>query len=211
VISSHSRRRLQPPVPARFWNTAKGKGLVLFCQVGRDGPHRSRTRPPRRLAEEPRPVFAAWTPAQAEGRGTKGRGARGEQRGATRHSHPPLATRQVALCRRSCRGRATWRSGLRRGQLRRRQLSAGQVLVVGPGGGEKLAASRVDIAAFLKAAATCWPIGLDRVRGQRLSAFQGDDEEGEHIAAFFDPPRRDFLCWAGVGPAGTSTTATRER
>ena len=67
------------------------------------------------------------------------------------------------------------------------KLSPDQVLVVGPGGGRKLAASAPAIADWLKAGGNVLAIGLDEQEANAFLPFKVRMKKAEHIAAYFDP------------------------
>src|SRR5450756_1362664 len=77
-------------------------------------------------------------------------------------------------------------------------LSSNQVLVVGPGGGWKLAGAAAAIADWLKAGGNLVAIGLDQDDANALLPFQVAMKQAEHIAAFFEPFGMNSLL-AGVG------------
>ena len=79
-------------------------------------------------------------------------------------------------------------------------LSADQVLVVGPGGGKTLAASAPAIAGWLKSGGNLLAIGLDEEDANAFLPFKIETRNAEHIAACFDPFEARSLL-AGVGPA----------
>ena len=79
-------------------------------------------------------------------------------------------------------------------------LSAGQVLVVGYGGGRDLAGSAAAIADFLKAGGNLLALGLDEADANAFLPFKVSIKKQEHIASFFEAFGNDSLL-AGVGPA----------
>jgi beta-galactosidase/beta-glucuronidase len=74
------------------------------------------------------------------------------------------------------------------------------VLIVGPGGGRKLAAHAADIADWLKAGGHLLAIGIDQQGAAALLPFKVSIQNKEHIGAFFEPFNTASLL-AGVGPA----------
>jgi len=88
-------------------------------------------------------------------------------------------------------------------------LSPDQVLVVGPGGGRKLAAAAPAIAVWLKAGGNVLAIGLDEQDANAFLPFTVRTKKAEHIAAFFDPFGARSL-FAGVGPADVHNRDPRE-
>ncbi len=88
-------------------------------------------------------------------------------------------------------------------------LSLDQVLVVGPGGGRKLAARATAIARWLKAGGHVLAIGLDEQEANAFLPFKIRMQKAEHIATFFDPFDERSLI-AGVGPADVHNRDPRE-
>src|ERR1017187_8714960 len=62
------------------------------------------------------------------------------------------------------------------------KLSAGQVLVVGPGGGKKLAAQRTDVAVWVKAGGKVLALGLDDAEANSFKPMHVSTVRREHIA-----------------------------
>jgi hypothetical protein len=79
-------------------------------------------------------------------------------------------------------------------------LAADTVLIVGPGGGRKLAAHSADIATWLKSGGHLLAIGIDQQDADALLPFKVGIRNEEHIGAFFEPFNTASLL-AGVGPA----------
>jgi beta-galactosidase len=79
-------------------------------------------------------------------------------------------------------------------------LSSNNILVVGSGGGKKLAGDAPVIASFLKAGGNLLAVGLDEAEANAFLPFSVRMKNAEHIAAFFDPFGEDSLL-AGVSPA----------
>jgi hypothetical protein len=82
----------------------------------------------------------------------------------------------------------------------RESLSPGQVLIVGPGGGQKLAAAAPAIGAWLKAGGRLLAIGLEENDAGAFLPLKVTMKKAEHIAAYFDPFGADSPL-AGIGPA----------
>ncbi|MCU0913282.1 MAG: hypothetical protein MUC88_01815 [Planctomycetes bacterium] len=78
-------------------------------------------------------------------------------------------------------------------------LSRDQVLVVGPGGGPKLADRAAEIAAWITAGGNVLALGLDEADTKTWLPFPVTMKKAEHIAAYFAPGTDGLL--AGVGPA----------
>ena len=79
-------------------------------------------------------------------------------------------------------------------------LTPEQVLIVGPGGGQKLAAHAAAVSAWLKAGGNLLAIGVDEAEANAFLPFKVAMKKAEHIAAYFEPPGMGSLL-AGVGPA----------
>jgi hypothetical protein len=89
------------------------------------------------------------------------------------------------------------------------ELSTDQVLVVGPGGGQKLRGSPASIANWLKGGGNLLAIGLDQPSADALLPFEVRMQTAEHISAYFAPPGMHSLL-AGVGPADVHNRDPRE-
>jgi hypothetical protein len=89
------------------------------------------------------------------------------------------------------------------------KLSPAQVLVVGSGGGQKLAAHAPAIADYLQAGGHVLTIGLDEPDATAFLPVPVCMKEAEHIAACFDPAGASSLL-AGVGPADVHNRDPRE-
>ncbi|HEV8606235.1 MAG TPA: glycoside hydrolase family 2 TIM barrel-domain containing protein [Tepidisphaeraceae bacterium] len=79
-------------------------------------------------------------------------------------------------------------------------LAPDQVLIVGPGGRQKLAGNAAAIAQWLKAGGNLLAIGLDEQDANAFLPFKVTMKKAEHIAAHFAPFDQSSLL-AGVGPA----------
>ncbi len=96
------------------------------------------------------------------------------------------------------------------------KMTADQVLLVGPGGGQKLARDAVAIADWLKKGGNMLALGLNE---QEVNAFLRMESQGlplkvrmkekEHIAAYFEPFGFNSLL-AGVGPADVHSREPRK-
>jgi len=91
-------------------------------------------------------------------------------------------------------------AGLAPGRYVGGRLTGEQVLVVGPGGGARLAAHRSSIAAWLKQGGHVLAVGLDEREAGTFLPFGVKTKQAEHIAACFEPAAATSLL-AGVGPA----------
>ncbi|MEJ2703408.1 MAG: hypothetical protein P8Z79_13295, partial [Sedimentisphaerales bacterium] len=85
-------------------------------------------------------------------------------------------------------------------------LSADQVLVVGPGGGRKLAGAA--IADWLKAGGHLLAVGLDEQQANTFLPSKVPMKEAEHISAYFEAPGFNSP-FAGVGPADVHSREPR--
>ena len=100
------------------------------------------------------------------------------------------------------------KSGVSVGAYEGGTLSAEQVLIVGPGGGKKLAANSAAIDKWLKAGGHMLAVGLDETGAASLPG-KVTMKNAEHIAAYFDPPAKDSPL-AGVGPADAHNRDPRQ-
>jgi hypothetical protein len=85
------------------------------------------------------------------------------------------------------------------------KLSPDDVLVVGKGGAETLAADAQSVAAFIKAGGRVLALGLAQDEAQSLLPAV-EMKDGEHISTFFESSGGDSLL-AGVGPADVFNAA----
>jgi hypothetical protein len=88
-------------------------------------------------------------------------------------------------------------------------LAPESVLILGPGGGKKLAGDAKAIEAWLKSGGQLLAIGLDGADADALFGTQVRMKTGEHIAEFFEPTGASSLL-AGVGPADVHNRDPRE-
>ena len=88
-------------------------------------------------------------------------------------------------------------------------LSTDHVLVVGRGGGEKLAASSKSVARFLDDGGHLLALGLEEPEAVAFLPYDVNIQEGEHIASFFEAQGKDSPL-AGVGPADIHNRDVRE-
>jgi hypothetical protein len=89
-------------------------------------------------------------------------------------------------------------AGLTLGSYNREELAADRVLIVGPGGGRKLAADTAAISQWLKSGGHLLALGLDEAEARALLPFRITMKKQEHIAAYFEPS--DSLL-VGISPA----------
>jgi beta-galactosidase len=88
-------------------------------------------------------------------------------------------------------------------------LSANHVLVVGTGGGKKLANHAAAIAAWLKAGGSLLALALDEADANAFLPGKVKMKKAEHIAAFFEPPAL-ASGFAGVGCSDVHCHSPRE-
>ena len=150
----------------------QGKGMVLFCQLDVTG--RSEADPAaERLAANIVRYVSAWKPGPARKALYAGEAAGKEHLTA---------------------------AGANPGAYDGGKLTPDQVLVVGPGGGRRLAVSADAIGQWLKSGGRLVAVGLGQDEANALLPFKVTMQPAEHIAAYFDPPTADSPL-AGVGPA----------
>ncbi|MBI3867277.1 MAG: hypothetical protein HY299_01995 [Verrucomicrobia bacterium] len=89
------------------------------------------------------------------------------------------------------------------------ELSAGHVLVLGPGGGREAARNKAAIAAGLRAGCRVLAIGLDQPNADAALSTPVVFRKAEHISAFFQPPSR-LSPLSGAGPADLHNRDPRE-
>ncbi len=150
----------------------EGKGMVLFCQTDVSG--RTESDPAAQaLARNIIRYVSGWKPAA--------------RRGVIYAGDPAgsayLQSAGVAV--------AGYEAG---------RLSPDQVLVVGPGGGQQLAASAAAIAGFIGAGGRVLAIGLNEDEANAFLPVKVKMNVAEHIAAYFDPQSAGSAL-AGVSPA----------
>jgi len=100
-------------------------------------------------------------------------------------------------------------AGVSTGSFENADLSPNNVLVVGPGGGQKLAGHAAEITDWLKAGGNLLAIGLYRSDADALLSFKVSMKKAEHIAAYFEPFGTDSLL-EGVSPADVHNRDPRE-
>ena len=150
----------------------QGKGMVLFCQMDITG--RTEDDPAAKmLARNILQYVSAWQPAPSRD---------------VIYAGDPAGRQHLEA------------AGVSLNSYDGSPLSTDQVLVVGPGGGPKLASDAAGIAKWLKAGGSLLAIGLNE---QQVSAFlplKVRMRRAEHISACFEPLGAGSLL-AGVGPA----------
>jgi beta-galactosidase len=100
-------------------------------------------------------------------------------------------------------------AGMSLGDYAKDELSADLVLIVGPGGGKKLAGDAAAIAKWLKDGGHLLAIGLDGADAEAFLPFKVETKRKEHIATYFEAPGRDSL-FRGIGPANLHNRDPRE-
>ncbi len=88
-------------------------------------------------------------------------------------------------------------------------LTAEHALIVGPGGGKKLAGRAAAISDWLKAGGSLLAIGLDEEDANAFLPVKVRMKRGEHISAFFETAGKDSL-FAGIGPADVHNREPRD-
>ena len=161
----------------------EGRGMVLFCQMDVTRPHGSRPGG-RAPGPEHRRVRLAVEARPAAGRAVYA----GEPAGK---SHLEKAGVPVT----------SYEGG---------ELSADQVLVVGPGGGQNLSAGRrAHLPDWLKAGGHLLAIGLDE-KEARACCLQGHDEESGAHRRLLRAVRQRIRRWPASGPADVHNRDPRE-
>jgi hypothetical protein len=100
-------------------------------------------------------------------------------------------------------------AGLELSAYTKEELKADRVLIVGPGGGKKLADDATVIARWLKEGGHLLLLGLDGTDVEALLPSKVAMKKGEHIAAYFDAAGMKSL-FAGLGPADVHNRDPRE-
>ena len=150
----------------------EGKGMILFCQIDITG--RTEEDPAAQtLAQNILKYISTWRPAP---------------------------TRRVVYVGDPAGSRHLESAGIHLTSYDAATLSPDQVLVVGPGGEQKLITDAPAIAKWLKAGGNLLAIGLDQQQANAFLPLKIRTKNAEHIAAYFEPlPFNSLL--AGVGPA----------
>ena len=158
----------------------EGKGMVLFCQMDVTG--RTENDPAAdRLARNIIEYVSTWKPAPDR---------------KALYAGDPAGKSHLE------------KAGVAVGAYEGGNLSADQVLVVGPGGGQKLAAGAAAVGDWLKAGGHLLAIGLDEANAGALP-FKVTMKKAEHIATCFEPFAADSPL-AGIGPADVHNRDPRE-
>jgi len=159
----------------------EGKGMVLFCQMDVTG--RTESDPAARiLAANILRHVSAWKPAP----------------------------RRKALYAGDLAGkRHLEATGLAIDAFTKKALTADRVLIVGSGGGRKLADDAAAIAKWLDAGGHVLALGLDGADAEALLPAKIKMRRAEHIAAYFEA-HGITSPFAGIGPADVHNRDPRE-
>ena len=159
----------------------EGKGMVLFCQMDVTG--RTETDPAaERLAQSIIQYVSDWKPALRRNPLYIGDGA----------------------------GKNFFReAGMSLGSYEGGNLSPDYVLIVGPGGGQKLSKHVAEVGAWLKAGGNLLTIGLDEPEVNAFLPLKVRMKKEEHISAYFEPSGKNSLM-VGVGPADVHNRDPRD-
>jgi hypothetical protein len=159
----------------------QGKGMVLFCQMDITG--RTEDDPAgETLARNILRYVSTWQPAPR---------------------------REVVFVGDSAGRQHLESAGISLNSYDGANLSADQVLVVGPGGGQRLATDAATIAKWLKAGGNLLAVGLNEQQVNAFLPLKVRTKEAEHIAAYFEPFAFNSLL-AGIGPADVHNREPRE-
>jgi hypothetical protein len=150
----------------------EGKGIVLFCQIDVTG--RTEDDPAgQTLARNILNYISTWKP---------------DLRREVVYAGEPAGRRHFES------------AGVFLTSYDRNNLSVKHILVVGPGGGKKLARDASIIADWLKQGGNLLMIGLDEQEVNSILPIKIRTKEKEHIAAYFEPFGFTSLS-AGIGSA----------
>jgi hypothetical protein len=159
----------------------EGKGMVMFCQVDVTG--RTESEPAADLlARNLLRYAAAWKPQPS--------------RKALYVGDPAGKAHLEA-------------SGLSIAAYARDELTADRVLIVGPGGGKKLAADAAALAQWVKDGGRVLALGLDEADAAAFLPFPVEMKKREYIASYFEAPAAASPL-AGIGPADVHNRDPRE-
>jgi hypothetical protein len=150
----------------------EGKGMILFCQLDVTG--RTENDPAAEILAHNLVEYAAsWKPA---------------------------ANRKVIYAGNPACKRHLDQSGFAPIEYTGGKLSKADVLVVAPGGGEKLSGYTNEITNFLRAGGNVLAIGLGQDEANAALPFRARTKNAEHISTFFEPFGKNSLM-SGVSPA----------
>ncbi|MFO0968680.1 MAG: hypothetical protein U0793_24245 [Gemmataceae bacterium] len=150
----------------------EGKGMVLFCQLDVTG--RTENDPAAHaLIRNILTHASAWKPGAAR---------------ELVYAGDPTGKRHLEAC------------GFVPRDFASGKMTAGSLLVVGPGGSKALAGDGAAVAAALERGGRILALGLSGAETKGWAPFTMTTKNAEHIAAFFEPFSRTSPL-AGVGPA----------
>jgi hypothetical protein len=159
----------------------EGKGMVLFCQMDVTG----RTEADPAAAMLSRNILeyvSAWKPVQL----------------------------RKALYAGDAAGKSYLKeAGISLSSYEGGNLSVDQVLIVGPGGGHKLAGHVVALGAWIKAGGNLLLVGSDEQDANAFLPTKVRMKKMEHISTFFEPTGKDSP-FTGVGPADVHNRDPRD-
>jgi beta-galactosidase len=175
----------------------EGKGMVLFCQMDVTG----------RTEMDPAAEMLIRNILEYASADNGDRGKRGTDLKSV-PLFPPISRKALYV------GDAAGKSylkeaGISLGSYEGGNLSADQVLIVGPGGGQKLAGHAAAVDAWLKAGGNLLLLGSDEQEANAFLPMKVRMKKAEHISAFFEPPGKDSP-FAGVGPADVHNRDPRD-
>jgi beta-galactosidase/beta-glucuronidase len=159
----------------------EGKGMVLFCQLDVTG----RTAPEPvadRLVRHLLRYVSTWKPRPSR---------------KAFYVGTPAGKKHLAA------------AGLSLGVYTKKDLTPDRVLVVGAGGGQRLAADASAIGRWLQEGGHLLALGLDGADAKVLLPFQVELKKREHIAVYFAAPGRNSPL-AGIGPADVHNRDPRQ-
>ena len=159
----------------------EGKGLVVLCQVDVTG----------RTEEDPAAARLAANIFDYVS------------------SYTPSAVRKVVYAGPEAGRKHLEQTGLAVVAYQGGTPTAEQVLVVGPGGSEALAANAEALRAWIKAGGNVLAIGLGQQEANAFLPFAIKTQKREYICSVFDPPSKKSLL-AGVGAADVMNRDPRE-
>jgi hypothetical protein len=88
-------------------------------------------------------------------------------------------------------------------------LTDNHMLIVGPGGGTRLAKRAAAVRDWLKRGGGLLAIGIDETEANAFLPIRVNMKKGEHISAFFETAGKDPL-FAGIGPADVHNRDPRD-
>jgi hypothetical protein len=159
----------------------EGKGMVLFCQVDRTGGTEYEPAA-NELVHNLLRYVSAWK---------------------------PRPRRRAIYVGEAAGKRHLQATGFRLVPYAKGELTADRVLIVGPGGGKRLAGDGAAVARWLKKGGRLLALGLDGKEMRAFLPWKVETKKDEHIAAYFEPGGVNSLL-AGIGPADVHNRDPRE-